>query len=538
MVYLLQSSCLVLILVIFYYIFLKNETFFTAIRYYFLIGLLIILLLPFVEIPIYTKQEAINFNQLKMVNNTAISTSLENSINWISIITNIYFLGIIIFSTKFITQLVSLLKLIFTNKSVKKNNIFYIQTTKNISPFSFFNVIVYNSNQFTQDELEQIIAHEKIHVKHAHSIDTLLSHFLTIFLWFNPFSWYYKKMVIQNLEFLTDAKVIKSTTNHELYKFTLIKTYTQKIGISITNNFYNSLIKKRIIMLHKKASQKKMHWKFSLLIPVLALFISIFNTKVIAQENNTKETTQNQITIVVDKNSTDESLNKISKIFEKTNNIELKFYDIKRNTTHEITAIKITAKGTNTQSKFENSGTKSIQPIIISFNSESNELSIGNVSTKNNVYRFTIDKNAEQQSKESLFFKENGDEKTWVVKKKNDTIANKEHNIIWISESDNASEYNDIHPKKNTSKNTIIIKSDGNSLNHWYEVKKNDQNISSDKNEEPLYIVDGKEVSSESIKNILPNTIDSINVLKGNNAINKYGEKGKNGVIEITLIKK
>jgi hypothetical protein len=48
-----------------------------------------------------------------------------------------------------------------------------------------------------------------------------------------------------------------------------------------------------------------------------------------------------------------------------------------------------------------------------------------------------------------------------------------------------------------------------------------------------LYIIDGKEMQSASMKDIDPNTIKSINVLKGENAIKLFGEKGKNGVIEI-----
>jgi len=48
-----------------------------------------------------------------------------------------------------------------------------------------------------------------------------------------------------------------------------------------------------------------------------------------------------------------------------------------------------------------------------------------------------------------------------------------------------------------------------------------------------LYIVDGKEMKSGNIKDIDANTIKSINVLKGETAAKLYGEKGKNGVIEI-----
>jgi hypothetical protein len=52
-----------------------------------------------------------------------------------------------------------------------------------------------------------------------------------------------------------------------------------------------------------------------------------------------------------------------------------------------------------------------------------------------------------------------------------------------------------------------------------------------------LYIIDGKEMTSGSIKDIEPTSIKMVSVLKGENAIKKYGEKGKNGVIEITTKK-
>ena len=52
---------------------------------------------------------------------------------------------------------------------------------------------------------------------------------------------------------------------------------------------------------------------------------------------------------------------------------------------------------------------------------------------------------------------------------------------------------------------------------------------------EPLYIVDG--VETKNIKGIDPNSIQSINVLKKEEETFKYGSKGKNGVILITTKK-
>lgn len=53
----------------------------------------------------------------------------------------------------------------------------------------------------------------------------------------------------------------------------------------------------------------------------------------------------------------------------------------------------------------------------------------------------------------------------------------------------------------------------------------------------PIYILNGKKISEKKLKKIDKHDIESVNVYKGKTAIEKYGEKAKNGVIEITLKK-
>jgi TonB family protein len=50
-----------------------------------------------------------------------------------------------------------------------------------------------------------------------------------------------------------------------------------------------------------------------------------------------------------------------------------------------------------------------------------------------------------------------------------------------------------------------------------------------------LIIVDGKEVTMEYLKQLKPEDIEKIDVLKDKSATEKYSEKGKNGVVIITL---
>jgi hypothetical protein len=53
----------------------------------------------------------------------------------------------------------------------------------------------------------------------------------------------------------------------------------------------------------------------------------------------------------------------------------------------------------------------------------------------------------------------------------------------------------------------------------------------------PLIYVDGKQITQEEMNLLKPNDIESVNVLKGETATKKYGNKGSDGVIEILMKK-
>ncbi|HVF96443.1 MAG TPA: TonB-dependent receptor plug domain-containing protein [Flavisolibacter sp.] len=53
----------------------------------------------------------------------------------------------------------------------------------------------------------------------------------------------------------------------------------------------------------------------------------------------------------------------------------------------------------------------------------------------------------------------------------------------------------------------------------------------------PVFVLEGREINPDDMNNISPNNIESINVLKGQAAIDKYGVKGRNGVVEVLLKK-
>src|SRR5690606_4080054 len=125
----------------------------------------------------------------------------------------------------------------------------------------------------------------------------------------------------------------------------------RNVGVScdnnvLTNTFYNSSIKKRIVMLNKNRSERKQLWRYTAVIPFLAFFLLGVNTKTVAQETNSDKGENEQFlvvvgekSIVVTKNTADQELKqKVEEIISK-DKIDLSFDGIKRNSKGEIIAI-------------------------------------------------------------------------------------------------------------------------------------------------------------------------------------------------------
>jgi bla regulator protein blaR1 len=122
--------------------------------------------------------------------------------------------------------------------------------------------------------------------------------------------------------------------------------------------------------------------------------------------------------------------------------------------------------------------------------------------------------------------------------------SNKEIISISITLKNKKSEYSGEWNQKNLLiPNIKIVEVNGiitatKSLNNKFtftEAGNKQIHFNSKNDKKPIYVVDGKITSSGDFKNINTNSIESIHVLKGKSAINKYGEKGKNGVIEIKM---
>src|SRR5690606_9228544 len=140
-----------------------------------------------------------------------------------------------------------------------------------------------------------------------------------------------------NLEFIADSGALKNLSDKKAYQFTLLKVTTHEHCVEITNHFYQSLIKKRIVMLNKNQSKKWNSWKYALIVPVLAAFMFYFQVNVIAQQRLPDPVALPQPDeIVITKNTTDAQLKTYADQFKQKYGVKLKFSKVKRNAGGEI----------------------------------------------------------------------------------------------------------------------------------------------------------------------------------------------------------
>ena len=590
MEYLLKSSAVIILFYTFYKLFLQKETFFEVNRWFLVSGLILSITIPLIVIPIYIVQEVPTFIENTSYSTNSVKASGVHLYTLNNILLLIYLIGVLILLSNLIYQLWSLGKIFNHHEKQKINKFTFIKTNKNITPFSFFKWIVYNPDQYDSKELEQIIMHETIHAQQLHSIDILLVHISTILFWFNPFMWLYKKDIEQNLEYIADDKTQQKVTCKKSYQTLLLKTSIPNYQIALANNFFNSTIKKRIVMLHKNKSNKRNLLKVALILPLIAAFLMSFNTKEIVTYNNSSDEfiVGTEIEdLLITKDFTDSDFEAAVKRFKKLG-VSLKFKGIKRNDNNEIIAIKIDFKSDKGSSGNSNtSGSDPINPIRISYNSNDGGISIGSP----NEFHFTDDDVHFKVDKLHFKSKDHNEEheNVFIFSTDEDEDHDIDHNImifkadslhkikhsgnekkVLIYSGNGKAEEKLIELKEGDDNNVFIIKKtkDGNISKKWVEeadsiiwTKKKGEKIiikelkdsaktkvitikevpgknkifinSDGKGKSPLIIIDGKEAPKTKLNDLDPDKIESMNVIKGDAAIKKYGDKAKDGVIEI-----
>jgi TonB family protein len=259
----------------------RSDTFFTLRRYLLLSVLIVSAIYPLLDISHWFRQNemlngisVIYVQYLPVIANATPTEIASQSFPFENILFGIYLFFAGIFLIRFGCRLFKVIGLRICCKPIQVNNRQAYRVKNQESPFSFFNWIFINPENYSPAEIHEIITHELVHIRQIHSIDILLSELMCMVCWFNPLAWMFKYEVHRNLEFLVDNQVIKSGIDSRSYQLNLLRFANNPSPILLTNQFKQSPLKERIIMLNSKQTSKMKLVTYTLLLP-LALFILV-----------------------------------------------------------------------------------------------------------------------------------------------------------------------------------------------------------------------------------------------------------------------
>ena len=285
LLYLLKTNLAIIVFYLFYRICCRGNTFFTLHRYVLLAICIGSIIYPFLDISRWFKLNPV----LKEVGETYIQHLSELTIISYSTETGIksfpfelFLLGLYaviagFFLIRMLFRIAAVIRfrICCTPIEINSQKVYFIKDQSN--PFSFFKWIFINPDSCTPVEMSEILTHELVHVKQNHSIDMLLSEFICVLCWFNPFAWMLKNEIHRNLEFLVDNRVIRSGIDPRSYQLNLLRLANIPSNLFIANQFKTSSLKERIVMLNKKPSSGSKLIAYTFLLPLAFLFL-IVNT--------------------------------------------------------------------------------------------------------------------------------------------------------------------------------------------------------------------------------------------------------------------
>lgn len=265
-----------------YYTLLRKETFFRINRIYLLASLVLGVLMPFLRNFAQglfkgsgAEMVAYPISTVVYLGDVHAAQADSDVSTWAIILGSIYTLGVVFFATRMIGGFWKIYRLYQRGRIEHHEDFTMVFSSHYHLPFSFFRWIFW-SNKFEEKDLDlrKIIDHEVAHVKGRHCLDVVVVEALLVLFWWHPIVFLYRHSIKKNHEFISDHFAgIYGNTYKGLFSI------GNNVQLALTNQFFNQHIKERIKMIEKHPSAKWLRWKFAAAVPVMLMLCVIMAFK-------------------------------------------------------------------------------------------------------------------------------------------------------------------------------------------------------------------------------------------------------------------
>ncbi len=290
LVYILKSAACLAVFYLFYKLLMSRDTFHRFNRFA-LLGLLVLSsVLPLVEVsvnrPAPVHETMLTLEQLLLladVQTEGEAVAQPTTALWVRVALLVYLAGIVFFAVRNLWSLGRLAVLLRRGRLEqladwlpgRTENVRLVVHNRDIAPFSWMRYIVLSRKDLEENGRE-ILIHELAHIRNHHSWDLLLADLCIFVQWFNPAAWLLKQELQTIHEYEADDTVLREGVDAKKYQMLLIKKAVGTRLYSMANSFNHSSLKKRITMMLKEKSNPWARVKYLYVLPLAALAVSAF----------------------------------------------------------------------------------------------------------------------------------------------------------------------------------------------------------------------------------------------------------------------
>lgn len=262
-----------------YSLLIERKVDFLFARLFLLFSVVLSAVIPIINIPVWeaTLVPQLTEEVVGQVSTEVVPSAMEavSGFNFMALLWVVYGVGVALCVGSLVLQFVNVLRIRRGGAMTTFEGVNILRSQQNIASFSLFKTI-YIGNNTADTDLPTIVAHERSHIVHRHSVERVVMEIFKALLWWNPFVWIASRRLVEAHEFEADSDVIGSGCDAKQYVTTLLK---HLFGYSpeIANGLHNSLTKKRLKMILKNNSGRYALLRKVAVIPVLGGLFTLFS---------------------------------------------------------------------------------------------------------------------------------------------------------------------------------------------------------------------------------------------------------------------
>ena len=279
----LKVAVLLAVFYMFYRLMLARETFHRVNRLVLLLTAIASFVLPLCVITMHetvVMEGSVTIGGVSLDMGTAVVEEPSTPL-WQIILPTLYIIGMVATLSYTCWSLFRILRIIKHSERHPQDDgiILCVTNHAEMAPFSWMHYIVMNRSDYETNDAA-ILTHERGHIRFHHSWDLLLVDTLTALQWFNPAIWMLRSDLRAIHEYEADGAVLSQGINARQYQYLLITKAASIGGYSLANGISHSTLKNRInMMLHTKSNRTSL-LKLLIFVPIVAVALVVNAEKV------------------------------------------------------------------------------------------------------------------------------------------------------------------------------------------------------------------------------------------------------------------